>query len=152
MESAVLKTEAVVPVTVGQARQWFLELEAHPERYQFETHAGFTFTKGNFGQVGAHFETRERFYGLNLALRFELTEVDDKGVRFRLIRPAFPVWGAFVLEEGPSDTTHLSLVVGGTSRLGERCLRPPAVRDAIQRQIRGEIEHIKASMEGVFQP
>jgi hypothetical protein len=150
MESAVIKTEATLNVSIAQARQWFMELETHPERYQFETHAGFAFTQGGFGEIGARFQTQEQFYGLKLTLRFELTEVGDRHFRFRLIRPALPVWGTFVIEEAPGDNTDLSLEVRGTSRLGAWFLRLPLVRGAVRRQIRGEVEHVKASMEAIY--
>ena len=150
MESVVIKAEATVYVRMAQARQWFLELETHPERYQFETHAGFAFTQGGFGEIGARFQTQEQFYGLKLTLRFELTEVGDTRFRFRLIRPALPVWGTFVIEEAPGDNTDLSLEIRGTTRLGAWFLQLPLVRGAVQRQIRGEIEHIKASMEAIY--
>ncbi len=150
MESAVTKAEEAVNVSIAQALQWFMELETFPERYQFETHAGFAFVQGNFGEIGARFQTREQFYGLKLTLRFELTEVGDRHFRFRLIRPALPVWGAFFIEEAPGDTTSLSLEIGGTTRLGAWFLWLPFVRGAVQRQIRGEVEHIKASMEAIY--
>ena len=140
---------AQVPVraAVGAARRWFMELETHPERYQFQTHAGFTFTQGNFGEVGARFQTQERFWGLPLTLSFELTHVEAQRFHFRLIRPRLPVWGAFTIEEAGDGTTVLRLDVGGTARVGAWMLRLPPVRDAVRRQIRGEVEHIKASME-----
>lgn len=150
MESAVIKAEATLDVSVAQARQWFIELETFPERYQFETHAGFAFVQGNFGEIGARFQTREQFYGLKLTLRFELTEVGDRHFRFRLIRPALPVWGAFVIEEAPGDSANLSLEIGGITRPGAWFLQFSLVRDAVQGQIRGEVEHIKASMEATY--
>jgi hypothetical protein len=150
MESAVIKAETTVNVSIAQARQWFMELETHPERYPFETHAGFAFTQGNFGKVGARFQTWERFYGLTLLLCFELTEVGDTRFRFRLMRPAFPVWGAFAIEEAAGDTTNLSLAIGGASHLGAWLLQLPLVSGAVRRQIRGEVEHIKASMEVIY--
>jgi hypothetical protein len=150
MESAVIKTEATLNVSIAQARQWFMELETHPERYQFETHAGFAFTQGGFGEIGARFQTQEQFYGLKLTLRFELTDVGDRHFRFRLIRPALPVWGTFVIEEAPGDNTDLSLEIRGTTRLGAWFLRLPLVRGAVRRQIRGEVEHVKASMEAIY--
>ena len=150
MESAIVKAEETVNVRVAQARHWLGELETFPERYQFETHGGFAFTQGNFGEIGARFQTWEQFYGLQLTLRFELTEVDDRHFRFRLIRPALPIWGAFVTEETAGDNTSLSIEIGGTTRLGVWFLRLPLVRDAVQRQIRGEVEHIKASMETIY--
>ena len=150
MESAVIKAEATVNASIAQARQWFMELETHPERYRFETHAGFAFTQGNFGKIGARFQTWEQFYGLKLTLCFELTEVGDTRFRFRLIRPALPVWGAFAIEEAASGTTNLSLAIGGASRLGAWLLQLPLVSGAVRRQIRGEVEHIKASMEAIY--
>jgi hypothetical protein len=150
MESVVIKAKATVDVRMAQARQWFLELETHPERYRFETHAGFAFTQGGFGEIGARFQTWERFCGLRLVLRFELTEVGDAHFRFRLVRPALPVWGAFVIEEMPSHNTSLSLEIGGTTRLGAWFLWLPLVRGAVRRQIHGEVEHIKASMEAIY--
>lgn len=150
MEPAAIRAEATLSVSIAQARQWFIALETHPEHYQFETHAGFAFTQGNFGEIGAHFQTWEQFYGLKVALHFELIEVGDKHFRFKLVRPALPVWGAFIMKEAPSDNTTLDLRVGGTTRLGAWLLRLPLVRDAVQRQIRGEVEHIKASMEAIY--
>jgi hypothetical protein len=150
MESAIIKAEETVNVRIAQARQWFMELEEHPERYQFETHAGFAFTQGHFGEVGARFQTWEQFYGLKLTLRFELTEVDDRHFRFRLIRPALPVWGAFVIEEAPGDNTNLRLEIGGITRPAAWFLQFPLVRAAVRGQIRGEVEHVKASMEATY--
>ena len=74
----VLEAESEVGVSVAQAQQWFMELEAHPERYRFETYAGFEFTQGGFGQAGSRFVTWERFYGIKLGLHFVLGEVEDQ--------------------------------------------------------------------------
>lgn len=150
MESAVIKAEETIQVSIARARQWFMELGVHPERYQFETHAGFAFIQGDFGEIGARFQTWEWFYGLKLTLCFELTEVGDTHFRFRLIRPALPIWGAFTIEEAPGDTTNLGLEIGAKSRLGAWLLRLPLVRRAVRRQISGEVEHIRASMEAIY--
>ena len=143
----MITAQVPVRVAAGAARRWFMELETHPERYQFETHAGFTFTQGNFGEVGARFQTQERFWGLPLTLSFRLTQVEAQRFHFRLIRPRLPVWGAFTIKEAGDGTTVLRLDVGGTARLGAWMLRLPPVGGAVRRQIRGEVEHIKASME-----
>ena len=143
----MITAEASVRVDVGQARRWFLELETHPERYRFDTHAGFAFTQGGFGEIGARFQTWERFYGLRITLSFELTDVEDTRFRFRLIRPPLPVWGAFTIGAAGDETTVLRLAIGGTTRLGAWVLRVPLIRGAVRRQIRGEVEHIRASME-----
>jgi hypothetical protein len=146
----VLEAETMVAVRVAQARQWFLELEAHPERYKLETHAGFAFTQGSFGQAGARFVTWERFYGLRLALHFELTEVGQRHFRFDLRRPRLPVWGIYVIEEAGGSAIHLALRVGGTSSCGHWFLRRALIRGAIERQIQAEVAHVKASMEALY--
>jgi hypothetical protein len=146
MAVAMITAETLVQVAAAAARRWFVELETHPERYRFATHAGFTFTRGNFGEIGARFQTRERFCGLPLTLSFELTDVEDTCFRFRLARPPLPVWGAFTIEDAGGETTVLRLAIGGTTRPGTWFLRFPPVRSAVRRQIRSEVEHIKASM------
>jgi hypothetical protein len=146
MEVAMVTAETLVQVDAAAVRRWFLELETHPERYRFETHAGFIFTRGSFGEIGARFQTREQFCGLPLTLSFELTGVEDIRFRFRLTRPPLPVWGAFTIEAAGDETTALCLAIGGTTRLGTWFLRFPPVRSAVRRQIRSEVEHIKASM------
>ncbi|HIE38899.1 MAG TPA: hypothetical protein EYH30_04745 [Anaerolineales bacterium] len=150
LKPAVITAAVTVDASPAQVRRWFRSLEAHPERYRFDTHAGFTFVQGRFGQVGARFQTGERFYGLKLMLTFELTVVDEAGFRFRLIRPLLPIWGAFLIGRGPGGTTSLRLEVGAIARLGVWLLRLPPVRKAVQRQIRREVEHIKASVEAVY--
>lgn len=149
VEQPVIRAATKVKVTSAEARQWFLDLETHPERYQFETHAGFAFSQGSFGEVGARFETWERFLGLTVNLHFELTETSDSHFRFRLLRPLLPIWCAFAIEEVTGGAVALSLEAGGTTRAGTLFLRLPIVKRIVQRQISGEIEHIKASIEAL---
>ena len=146
----VLEAESEVRVSVAQARQWFLALEVHPERYVLNTHGGFAFTQGSFGQTGSRFVTWERFYVLKLALHFELGTVEDQRFFFLLRWPPLPIWGVFVIEERGQDAVRLALQIGGTARIGEWFLRCPLVRKAISRQIDNEIQHIKASMEALY--
>jgi hypothetical protein len=150
MERAILQASTSVNVSTAQAQQWFLSLKTHPERYKFETHAGFAFTKGDFGEVGARFQTWEQFHGLEINLHFELTEIGESHFRFRLLRPPLPIWCVFRLTETTDDATDLHLEAGGTTSLGALLLRLPLVKGTIQRQIQGEVEHIKASMEAIF--
>jgi hypothetical protein len=150
MEGAIVQAAAQVNVSTTQARQWFLDLKTHPERYQFETHAGFAFTQGNFGEIGARFQTWERFHGLRANLHFELTQTGESHFHFRLLRPPLPIWCAFrLIEETTDNTTNLHLEVGGTTSLGLWFLRLPLIKRTIQRQIQSEVDHIKASMEAV---
>jgi hypothetical protein len=148
-EHPIIRASTQVLVSGADARQWFLDLETHPERYQFETHAGFALSKGSFGEIGARFQTWERFFGLTLNLHFELTETGGSHFRFRLIRPPLPIWCAFAIEENAESGVDLSLEAGGTNRTGAWFLRLPGVRPVVQQQITSEIEHIKASMEAL---
>lgn len=153
MERPLVTAQAVVNATLDQTVEWFMALKDHPERYRFASHDGFTFTHGDFGVGGARFETRERFYGLRLTLRFELTAIESTQFRFRLRH--LPVWGAFVLEQvatGAHQSIFLRLHVGGTTATGKAMVRCPIIHSAIKRQIQGEVDNIKASMEGLYGP
>jgi hypothetical protein len=134
-------------VSAEEARDWFFSLEEHPERYAFETHEGFEFESGGFGDVGARFRTRERFFFAKLELLFELKEVGERAFSFRLIRPSFlGIWGRFAIDGG-GEQSSLSLQIGSESRAGQLLLRCYPVAVAVHRQICGEVRHIKQSME-----
>lgn len=144
-----LSAEANVDVGQEEARQWFLDLESHPERYEFATHAGFEFTQGNFGEIGAKFQTEERFLGLKTTLRFALTDLETYQFHFQLLRPALPIWGTFSLECISDHRTAVHLEIGSERSLGHFFLNFPLIRTAIHRQIQREVDHIKKSMEEV---
>ena len=146
----IISAEREVNVSVDRARDWFLSLEDHPERYRFATHEGIEFVGGNFGDVGARFRTREKFYCLKLELLFELVEVDETSFRFRLIRPAWMnVWGRFLMRELSPGCVSLRLEIGSDTRRGQSWLKFSPVAAAIRQQITREVEHIKESMESV---
>jgi len=145
-----LIAEATVQVDVQQARRWFLELESHPERYQFDSHNGFTFTEGDFGEPGARFQTRETFAGVPVSLRFELIQVDGTGFRFRLCHLPLAILGSFSLQPLSEHSTALTLEIESDGPLAAFFLRLPFVRGAIRRQIEAEVEHIGSSMEAVY--
>jgi len=147
MVDPVLTAEAWIGVPARFARTWFLELQDHPERYAFDSHEGFTFTEGAFGEVGARFQTRERFAGvLKLTLRFRLVEVVDARFVFEVLGPTRGVWGYFELAPADCSTTLLRLAVGSDQVGKRRLLAFPPVRNAIRRQIQGEVDHIATSM------
>ena len=152
MQHVLFESKDVLDVSPDQVRRWFEELSTYPERYQFGTHAGFVFTSGAFGEIGARFRTEERFRGLPITLHFELTELGEASFTFRLVRPALPVWGSFLIGQTASGTASLALVVGEDAPRAAWFLRLPLVRSAIQRQISSEIAHIKSSVERVFSP
>ncbi len=152
MNDPVLIAKALVRVPVDFATAWFLALADHPERYAFESHAGFVFTQGEFGEPGARFQTEERFAGLvKLVLKFELTEVEDHRFIFSLLSPARDVWGYFELEPASPNSTHLRLAVGSHRSFQRRLLGLPPVRGAVQHQIEGEVAHISRSMVSLYQ-
>lgn len=151
VHEAILKVETEVEVPVDAVRSWFLSLEDHPERYAFETHGGFEFQEGGFGEVGARFRTREQFLFLRLELPFELTEVRESGFVFRLVRPAaLRIWGSFEIEKKTQSQTLLLLQVGSETRAGRLFLRCYPASVAVREQIHREVVHIKQSVEGSY--
>lgn len=151
MAPAIIGAESLVNVSASQARGWFLSLKDYPERYRFGTHEGFVFVRGDFGEIGSRFKTREKFPLLKLELLFELIEIDETSFCFRLIRPArLGIWGVFNVEEPSPESVVLRLEIGSTSQLGRLALRFYPVTSAIRGQITGEVNHIKASMEALM--
>lgn len=147
----VLLARADIAVPLDYARSWFHELADHPERYAFDSHAGFTFTQGKFGEPGARFQTEERFAGVTLKLRFELTAVEEHRFTFQLQKPMQHIWGYFQLDALDEATTQLSLGVGSDYAPQRALLRAPLVRSAVQAQIEGEVANIAESMTKLYQ-
>ncbi len=152
VRKAILSVETVVDVPPAAARNWFLSLSEHPERYRFDTHQGFEFEQGRFGEVGARFRTRERFLCLSLELWFELVEVGEDVFAFRLIKPfSLGIWGRFEIDGREEAQSVLALRIGAETRGGQLFLRVYPVAAAIHRQICREVGHIRQSMERTYQ-
>lgn len=148
MREPILRVRAEVAAPVDEVQAWFLSLEDHSERYAFETHGGFTFEEGAFGEPGAVFTTRERFLFVPIELRFELTEVGERYFSFRLLRlAALKIWGRFEIEKAGAGRSILALRIGSETRAGQIFLRCYPVAAAVHRQICGEVRHIKESIE-----
>lgn len=145
----VLTAAVPIEASADQVERWFRALEDHPEQYRFDTHGGFTFTRGRFGEVGAQFQTRERFYGRYFTLNFEVTATGPLWFRFRLLCPPFPIWGAFRIRPVSAGRVWLRLEIGGETRLGRWLLRLPLIRGAVQNQIQAEVEHIRRSVSSL---
>ena len=143
----VLTTKAEIHADLPRVRQWFLQLSEHPKRYAFESHGGFTFTDGAFGEPGARFETKERFLCIRQTLKFLLTEVGDTFFRFELRKPIDGIWGRFVLDACSPAVTELRLEVGANSRVKRVFLTLPVISYAVRSQIQDEVSHIKSSVE-----
>lgn len=152
LNSAIIKASTSVKTGADAVRDWFLSLQTHPKRYQFETHAGFAFTNGNFGEIGSQFQTYEKFYGQKLTLNFELTKIGAHNFNFRLKNTGLPFWGAFIIEPGEDQHCTLHLQVGGLNSWGQLLLQLPLLHTAVQKQIQGEVAHIKASIEALGPP
>lgn len=138
-------------VTLAQTRAWFMALADHPERYHFASHAGFIFTRGRFGEVGALFQTDEVLGGIRMTLKFELTRVRAQQFSFALRHPVRSIHGRFTLAPLSEGRTQLELAVGSPHRGTNFFLRLPVVRGIIQHQIKEEVRHIKESMEALYQ-
>ncbi len=148
MESPELSARVVVDAPPEEVRDWFTSLEKEPERYEFGTHEGFEFVEGSFGAPGARFKTREQFLFLRLELLFEITGIHESQFTFRLIRPiSMGIWGRFQIDEVAKGETRLSLEIRSATRAGRLALRFYPVAVAIRRQIDGEVNHIKTSIE-----
>ena len=150
MREPILGVRTEVSAPVDAVRGWFLSLKDHPERYAFETHGGFTFEEGGFGEPGARFTTREQFLFVPIELRFELTDVQESTFSFRLLRPAvLEIWGRFEIERAGAERSLLALRIGSETRAGQLFLRFYPVAAVVHRQICGEVRHIKQSIQAL---
>lgn len=147
MKNGMIVATTTVQAPQPTARSWFLALKDHPEYYQFNTHAGFEILTGDFGEVGSQFRTREILGGIPTTLNFTLDKVDKDYFRFQVRGVPLKIWGQFTLTARPDQTTELSLTVGSDMALGRATLRFPPLRQAIQRQIQGEINHIQRAIQ-----
>jgi hypothetical protein len=144
----VIRAQQEVNVSIDQAREWFLSLQDHPERYRFDTHQGVEFLQGTFGEVGTRFKTREKFGFLIIALQYELTEADADSFGFRLTSlPWFHIWGGFKIRQLDARRVLLSLEIGAARSLGRSFLTFYPIRAAVDEQLHREVAHIKQSME-----
>jgi hypothetical protein len=150
MSQPVIRAEQEVNVTIDEARNWFLSLQEHPERYRFETHMGIEFVKGTFGEAGTRFKTREKFLFLTIDLQYELVEVDERSFAFRLLNlPWFHIWGAFRVKKRNAHNVLLALEIGASQPLGRSFLSFYLVKTAVNGQVHREVAHIKQSMESL---
>jgi hypothetical protein len=150
MSQPSISAQQEVDVTIDEARNWFLSLKDHPERYRFETHMGIEFLEGTFGEAGARFKTREKFLFLTTDLRYELVEVDERSFAFRLLNmPWFHIWGVFRVKERNAHSVLLALEIGASQSLGRSFLAFYPVQNAVNEQVHREVAHIKQSMESL---
>ena len=148
MKYPVLTAQTAIAKPAQTVREWFLSLQDHPERYRFASHEGFFFDEGGFGAVGARFHTIEHFSGLRMTLHFALSNIGDWHFSFDLQRPISGVWGTFGIEEVNENSSTLTLNVGSRSKIGRTVLHLPLIRQAVQKQIQAEVEHVRTCIQG----
>ena len=146
-KTTVMSAETVVNCGFTTARQWFLGLKDHPERYTFASHLGFYFVEGDFGKVGSIFYTRERFHGLLIKLTFRLSEVTDNSFTFDVIKPISQISGTYSITDLGENQVKLTLSVFAHARFVRWLLSLGPVHSGVKKQITSEIEHVKKSME-----
>lgn len=144
---ASMQAQTVINAPIERVRGWFLTLSDHPERYRFESHEGFVFTRGAFGEIGSEFYTREKFFGIMIKLRFRISDVKKDVFTLSCLPPLKGSWCRFALAAESPEHTCLTLDVNTERRLHAILLNLPGLRNAIQRQINAEVQHIKASIE-----
>ena len=147
----MISAEEVINVSTEQARDWFFSLEEHPERYRFDTHNGIEFVHGSFGKVGSRFKSREKLSILKTELLFEVTKVGETWFRLKLINPSWAdAWARFSMQELSPDSISLQIEIGSDTQRGRSWLKFAPVKNAIRKQITGEVAHIKEAMESEF--
>jgi hypothetical protein len=147
--SLVMTAKADIHVDINRARSWFLNLKDHPERYAFDSHEGFTFIDGDFGEVGAQFYTIEHFRGIRTKLTFTITEVTPSSFIFEVTKPLRKIKGEFKLLELADDMTEITLSVFAPNNIIKRLFDVKPFYQAVYSQISGEVQHIKTSMENI---
>jgi hypothetical protein len=153
MSQPIVSAQQEVNVSIDEARDWFLSLKDHPERYRFETHQGVEFLQGTFGEEGSRFKTREKFTFLTIDLQYELIEVGEGLFGFRLVNlPWFHIWGVFRVKELSAHRVVLALEIGASQPLGRSLLTFYPVKMAVDGQVHREVAHIKQSMESLSAP
>lgn len=148
-KTTMMRAETRVNSGFDAARQWFLGLEDHPERYTFASHLGFYFIEGDFGKVGALFYTRERFHGLLFKLTFRLSAVTENSFTFELIKPLSQISGTYTITDLGDNQVNLTLAVYAHSRIVRWVLSLGPVHSGVKKQITSEVEHVKQSMENL---
>ena len=135
---------------------WFEQLAADPAQYQFSTHAGITLEQGSLMEPGSIFFTREKFLGIELKLRFQITNIDERDrFEFKLLNPVLR-WlkfgGYFQLQQLDKQLTKLSLTIYNhpktvSKRLLSALFYFSPLRLAAAKQIQREVEFIADQVE-----
>jgi hypothetical protein len=147
----------VIEAPMDKVINWFNSLADEPEQYQFNSHQGVKLLKGSLTQKGSIFETKERFLGVMIGLKFRVSKVTDNQFEFKLIEPKWlkniGVQGRFEVQPLVEERSRLELVVFNSSKtffgriFAALFLYLSPVRLAISKQIRKEVRFIKRQVE-----
>ncbi len=137
---------------------WFDHIAHNPGDYSFDSHLGVKVTEGSLTQVGSEFETREKFMGLPVKLKFGVTQADrQSGLEFKLLNPKLS-WlglkGRFNYELIDQDLIRLELVIfnqpgGFFQRLVSGIFYLSPLRILIAQQINKEVKFIAQQVESL---
>lgn len=147
----------IVEAPVDEVTDWFKSLTEHPEKYQFRSHQGIELLKGSLTTKGSVFETKEKFFGITLRLKFKVSKVTDNQFEFKLIEPKWlkkmGVRGRFEVLPLVRDQSRLELVVFNKANtffgriFAALIIYLSPIRIAISKQIRKEVRFIKRQVE-----
>jgi hypothetical protein len=144
----------------AQILETFTQITLNPKLYQMDTHSGVFVVKGELDQEGSIFETREKFLGIQLRLRFKVIEIQKPNYfLFELIRPFgfIEIQGGFFVKNEPStkkaSVSSLSLKIfqrpqsHGLKKFLAKLIFKSPIHKIIQNQIKKEVLMLKSLIE-----
>ena len=124
------------------------------KKYEFDTHNGFTFTKGSLDKPGSLFYTVEKFIGVFMKFEFMVAEYRKNRVTFRLLRP-FGIYNIFASFEAINSgkKTRISLRISTkTENMFSKIMMIlfyPVYAPLVMRQIKREVWFIKREINAI---
>ncbi|MBS1266413.1 MAG: hypothetical protein MAG795_00380 [Candidatus Woesearchaeota archaeon] len=92
----IIKAQTKIDKTRAEIHRFIKKLSQGEIEYEFDSHKGFTFTKGDIYTKGSEFYTKEKFLGFFIKLRFTVTGFTK--TQFKFILKNFPVTGKFIFK------------------------------------------------------
>lgn len=134
----------------------FKLLSDDPTNYKMDSHEGVFPIEGRINEVGGIFETREKFLGVTIRLRFQTIEVsEESGFGFKVIKPSLfsNLKGYYIFEEAKSSSIILTLRImrENTSNIIKKIISGVLFifpfKKLIERQITKEVLMVKDLVE-----
>jgi hypothetical protein len=137
---------------------WFDHIAENPKDYSFDSHLGVQVTQGALTKVGSKFETKEKFMGMPIRLKFGVTQADrESGLEFKVLNPKLS-WlglkGRFDYKLIDQDLIRLELVIfnhprGFFKRVVSGMFYLSPLRILVAQQIYKEVKFIAKQVEAV---